>query len=260
VYLNINQSEFDDYIYRVISYDRFLELFDSCKNILVKPKLWDDTFENLTLKSKIKYPDGLQIDLDTHERLYGQCWTTSRASDAMWRIYSPDRKSVRIRTTIGKLLTSILIANADTPMVDSCIGRVKYLSESKIISQAKQAFSDNGKMTFGSLFRSLLVKRKAFSHEKEIRLIHLDWGFEIPTDDIYSYDIDPHQLISQVMIDPRISYEEFKTIKAEIEEKTGFKGTIKRSLLYRLPEAITVEMEQNIVGQKFRKHQSFTSF
>jgi len=256
VYLNIKESEYDDHIYRVISYDRFLEFFDSCKNTLVKPKLWEDTFENFTLKSKLKYPDGSEITLDTHERLYGQCWTTSKASDAMWRIYSPDKRSVRIRTTINKLLASISIANVDTAMADSCIGKVKYLSESKITSQAKQAFSNNGQMTFGNLFRSLLVKRKAFLHEKEIRLIHLDWGFDIPSDDIYKYEIDPHELITQVMIDPRISFEEYKDIKADIEAKTGYQGDIKRSLLYRLPETVTVEVEQNITSQSTRTQQS----
>ena len=249
MYLNVKKSENDAYIYRIISYARFLELFDSYKNTLVKPKLWEDTFENFTLKSKLKYPDGSEITLDTQERLYGQCWTTSKASDAMWRIYSPDKRSVRIRTTIDKLLTSISIANVDTAMVDSCIGKVKYWSESKIISQAKQAFSNNGQLEFGNLFKSVLVKRKAFSHEKEIRLIHLDWGFKIPSDDIYQYEIDPHDLITQVMIDPRISFDEYKNIKANIKTITGYQGDIKRSLLYRLPETVTVEVEQNMPSQ-----------
>lgn len=257
MYLNIKESEFDDHIYRIISYDRFLEIFDSCKNTLVKPKLWEDTFENFTLKSKLRYPDGSEIALDTHERLYGQCWTTSKASDAMWRLYSPDKRSVRIRTTIDKLLTSIDIANVDAAMTESCIGKVKYLSESKITSQAKKAFSNNGQMSFGNLFRSLLVKRKAFSHEKETRLIHLDWGFKLPSEDIYKYEIEPHELITQVMIDPRISYEEFKNIKIDIETKTGYQGDIKRSLLYRLPKTVTVEVEQNITSPSTRAQQSY---
>lgn len=249
MYLNIEDNEYDNYIYRIISYDRFLELFNTNKNTLVKPKLWEDTFENFTLKSKLKFPDGDEIELDTHERLYGQCWTTSRASDAMWRIYSPDKKGIRIRTTIDKLLSSLDMANVDVAMTESCIGKVDYISEAKITEQAKKAFSDNGQMTFGSLFRSLLVKRKAFEHENEIRLIHLDWGYSLPKDNIYNYDIDPHELISQVMIDPRISYEEFQKIKNEIKKSTGYQGDIKRSLLYRLPEAVTVEVNQNITSK-----------
>lgn len=259
MYLNLKESELNNHIYRIISYERFLELFDNEKNTLVKPKLWEDTYENFTLKSKLKFPDGSVIALDTHERLYGQCWTTSKASDAMWRIYSPDKKGIRIRTTIDKLLTSLDIANIDTAMTESCIGKVKYKTETSIMAQAKKAFTSNGQMTFGSLFRSLLVKRKAFNHEKEVRLIHLDWGYELPKDDIYSYEIDPHDLISQVMIDPRISYNEFKTIKRDIKQRTGYKGKIKRSLLYRLPETVTLDVEQNITSAS-KKGQATRSF
>jgi hypothetical protein len=137
--------------------------------------------------------------------MFGQCWTTSKASDAMWRIYSHDKKGVRIRTTVNKLLGSLFMANIDTRMVESCIGKVVYKSDKKLVASAKKAFTKDGKMTFGNLFRSLLIKRKAFEHEKEIRLIHLDWGYELPKNDIYSYEIDPHDLISQVMIDPRVT-------------------------------------------------------
>ena len=79
--------------------------------------------------------------------------------------------------------------------------------------------------------------------------IHLDWGYKLPKEDIYSYDIDPHDLITQVMIDPRISYDEFKKIHNDIKQETGYMGDIKRSLLYRLPDSLTIEVEQNITHQ-----------
>jgi hypothetical protein len=249
MYLNLEESEYDNHIYRIISYERFLELFENRKNTLVKPKLWEDTFENFALKSKLKLPDNTEIELDTHERLYGQCWTTSKASDAMWRIYSQDKKGIRIRTTVEKLLASLDMANVETAMTESCIGKVEYKPEATIMSQARKAFSRDGRITFGSLFRSILIKRKAFDHEKEVRLIHLDWGYELPTEDIYSYEIDPHELITQVMIDPRISYDEFKKIQNDIKHETGYMGDIKRSLLYRLPDTLTIEVEQNISNQ-----------
>lgn len=248
MYLNLQELEYNDYIYRIISYERFIEMFDTRKNTLVKPKLWEDTFENFVLKSKLKFPDGSEIMLDTHERLYGQCWTRSNASDAMWRIYSHNQSGIRIRTTVDKLLNSLLIANIDKIRSEVCIGKVNYEYESEITAMAKKAFTKNGQMTFESLFRSLLLKRKAFAHENEIRLIKLDWGNELPKNDIFSYDIDPHELITQVMIDPRISYENFKNIKNDIRKRTGYLGDIKRSLLYRLPETLTVEVEQNITS------------
>lgn len=248
MYLNLQESEFNQNIYRIISYDRFIELFKTKKNALVKPKLWEDTFENFTLKSKLKYPGNTEIELDTHERLYGQCWTTSKASDAMWRIYSPDKKGIRIRTTIDNLFTSLSIALTESRMTEPCVGRVKYRSEEKILDKARNAFSSDGRMTFGSLFNSILIKRKAFKHENEIRLLYLDWGYDLPKSDIFRYEIDPHKLITQVMIDPRISYDDFKLIKEDITKKTDYRGDIKRSLLYRLPESLTIELDQNIIG------------
>lgn len=256
MYLNLEECEYDNHIYRIISYERFVELFDNRKNTLVKPKLWEDTFENFALKSKLKFPNGSEILLDTHERLYGQCWTTSKASDAMWRIYSHNKKSIRIRTTVDKLLTSLSNDNVDKAMTEACIGKVEYKSESKIMALAKKAFTKSGQMTFGSLFRTLLVKRKAFEHEKEIRLIQLDWGKELPQNDIFSYEIDPHELITQIMIDPRISDQEFKKITNDIRQRTGYQGEIKKSLLYRLPKTVTIEVEQNITSQSTRTQQS----
>ena len=141
-------------------------------------------------------------------------------------------------------------------MTQECIGKVEYIPETEIIKRAKNAFNNDGQMTFGSLFRSLLVKHRAFEHEKEIRLIHLDWGYDLPENDIYQYEIEPHNLITQVMIDPRVSYDEFKSIKNDIQQKTGYQGDIKRSLLYRLPETVTVEVEQNITSQTTRTQTS----
>jgi len=229
-------------------YERFFQLFESRKNTLVKPKLWEDTFENLALKSKLKFSDGTEVYLDAHERLYGQCWTTSKASDAMWRIYSPNKNGIRIRTTIGKLLSSLDLANVNSVMAESCIGKVEYKSETAIMSHARKSFSQDGRMTFGNLFQSLLIKRKAFEHEKEIRLIYLDWGYRFPSENIYSYEVDPHELITQIMIDPRITYDEFKKLRNDIKQRTGYTGKIKRSLLYRLPETITIEFEQNMTS------------
>lgn len=131
-------------------------------------------------------------------------------------------------------------------MTQTCIGKVEYLKENEIVSRAKKAFANNGRITFESLFHSLLHKRKAFAHEKEIRLAYLDWGYRLPQSDIYQYEIDPHELITQVMVDPRVSYEDFKGIKNEIQSITSYQGEIKRSLLYRLPETVTIDVEQNI--------------
>ena len=244
MYLNLEKSDLDKYVYRMISYSRLVELFQTQKNTLVKPKLWDDTFENFVLKSKLRTPDGKLIEYDVHDRIYGQCWTLEKSSDAMWRIYSPDKKRIRIRTTIGDLLDSISLASVTTNHCEHSVGKVEYLTEKTLVRRAKNTFENDGQVRFGNLFKSLLIKRKAFKHENEMRLMILDWSENAGKEDIYKYSIDPHSLISQMMIDPRISYSEFKKIRSKIRSKTRFEGEVKRSLLYRLPEDLIFNINE----------------
>jgi len=244
MYLNLKESELKQYVYRTISLDRLIELFKTSENTLVKPELWDDTFENFVLKSKLHTPNGKIIEYDVHKRIYGQCWTLEKSSDAMWRIYSPDKNSIRIRTTIEKLLDSISIATVGTKYCEHSIGKVEYLAEKNLIRRAKDTFEKDGQITFGNLFKSLLIKRKAFKHENEIRLLFLDWSEDAGKNKIFKYSIEPHKLFSQMMIDPRIPYGEFKQIELDIRNKTGFKGNIKRSLLYRLPEDLLFNVSE----------------
>ena len=248
MYLNLEDDELDQYVYRIIPYDRFIELFKTSQNTLVKPNVWEDKFENFALKSKINFPNGDSVELDVHERMYGQCWTREKSSDAMWRIYSPDRNGIRIRTTINNLIDSIGIATVNFSYSEYCVGKVLYKSEREIIEDARNSFDENGRLTFGSLFRSLLIKRKAFQHENEIRVLHFDWREKMPGYKLFKYEIDPHSLISQVMIDPRIPYKEFLEVKSRIIHETGYQGDIKRSLLYKLPEPLTIVAQQNITS------------
>jgi len=87
-----------------------------------------------------------------------------------------------------------------------------------------------------------LLKRKAFRHENEVRLLFLDWSDSFIENDIFKYDIDPHSLISQITIDPRITYKKFSEIKSKIQKVTKYQGEIARSTLYKLPEDIVIEV------------------
>lgn len=78
-------------VYRVIPRHRFFELFSERKNALVLPANWDDPFENFILRSQVQTADGKIDKFLLHNKLYGQCWTLHKRSDAMWRIYSPNK-------------------------------------------------------------------------------------------------------------------------------------------------------------------------
>lgn len=88
-FIYIKQPDYSTKIYRIFSTNRLIELFEKKENALVKPELWDDPFENFILKIPEKGSKS-----KPNKRGYGQCWTLNFESDAMWRIYSPDKKGL----------------------------------------------------------------------------------------------------------------------------------------------------------------------
>ncbi|EJM10594.1 Protein of unknown function (DUF2971) [Pseudomonas sp. GM21] len=246
MHLNLDEAELKQHAYRTISYARLIELFSTKQNTLVKPSLWEDTFENFALKSKLRDETGRQIEYDIHNRMYGQCWTLEKSSDAMWRIYSSNKDGIRIRTTIVQLLDSLCSATIDRKNCEHCIGKVEYLREADLVKRAKDTFTPHGEITLGKLFSSLLLKRRAFRHENEVRLMFCDWAEGAGENKLLKYNIEPHKLITQIMIDPRVSYEAFKLIEQDIRQRTAYQGEIKRSLLYRLPESLTFDVQAKI--------------
>lgn len=228
-------------IYRVLSKERLFQLFSEKQNALVRPSKWEDPFENFILKAPVRLASGEMGSFNFHNDVFGQCWTLHKTSDAMWRIYSPDRDAVRIRTTVGKLLDSLSEANVGHESDRCFIGRVTYPTEVKLRTFAQNVFKDG--LRAEAVVRSLLVKRRAFEHEKEVRLIYFETQPVVHKNGVYRYPLDPISVFNQVMIDPRLSVEGYKALKREIIDRTGMeKGNIKRSLLYKPPEGFVVSL------------------
>src|SRR5215211_4029195 len=82
-YIHLEPDDLDRKIYRVFSLERLLELISSKQNVLVKPLLWDDPFENFILRATAKY-EGRNVHFEAKDFLYGQCWSLNEESDAMW--------------------------------------------------------------------------------------------------------------------------------------------------------------------------------
>ena len=234
-YIDLDLEVKDQYIYRIISLDRLYELFSTKQNVLVSPKKWEDPFENFIMNLKARLPDGEVVGLGFRNDFCGQCWTRHKASDAMWRIYSPESNGVRIRTTVPKLAASLASTLGEWKNVQCFIGKVKYLNNSKLMAFANTVFKGHINPPAHILAKTLLVKRPAFRHENEVRLLYFEKK-NGKTNNIYKYHVDPHSLIDQIMIDPRVEYTEFKKIKNDIKNIIGFKARILRSMLYTPPK------------------------
>ncbi|EPK9348293.1 TPA: DUF2971 domain-containing protein, partial [Klebsiella pneumoniae] len=104
----ININNIDTPVYRIFSYERFIELITTNQLVLVQPSMWDDPYENFFLKTEVVSDDGEFGSLESLcNSWYGQCWTENEDTDAMWRIYSPEKRGVRVKTTIRKLFLTL---------------------------------------------------------------------------------------------------------------------------------------------------------
>ena len=84
--------------------------------------------------------------------------------------------------------------------------------------------------------RTLLVKRPAFRHEAEVRLLW--YAAKDSADGLFRYAVNPHELVDQIMIDPRLPTAEYYKAKMMIRNQTGYSGKILRSLIYAPPSEL----------------------
>jgi len=153
------------------------------------------------------------------QRYYGQCWSMSKDSDAMWRIYSPDKRSVRIRTKFGKMM-EIMNQTRGIMWTSPLFGKVVYRSKEDMETWLKKVEDEGWGMFMHYLSDSLFFKRPEFSHENEVRfLIHQTDTYEVK--DYFEMDIPAKDFIEEIALDPRLSADEYKEYAKEIEEKAA---------------------------------------
>lgn len=247
MYLGLSESDLDTKVYRIIPIERMFQLFHENKNVLVRPKLWSDPWENLIFNSTFKRDDQI-VDVEYKDRIYGQCWTYETASDAMWQIYSPIATGVRIKTSIRKLANIFCGQMRKWTHSQCAIGEVAYLREKKFEMYRKDPFPHG--VNQESFFDSLLKKRNAYKHENELRILFTssDDNDDAPewfSDDgnLFFSDFDARNTIEQIMLHPGLDPALGDVMKTSISNATGFPiDKIKRSLLYKKPDPITVAL------------------
>jgi hypothetical protein len=242
-FLNLRPQDTERRIYRIFSIQRFLEMCASHKNTLVRPALWDDPFENFVLRSIAILAGREKASIGFKDALYGQCWTFQRDSDAMWRIYSPDKMGVRVRTTVAALHEALRIGCPQFSELSCFIGRVEYLPQRELLRMLEDGGVASGVLDPSGRGQAstLLIKRKEFRHEQEVRLVYFNHD-RAHTSDLYRHPIDPFQLIDEVAFDPRLSDELLQLFSAHVTGLGFEKTSVIRSPLYRLP-ALQLRLE-----------------
>jgi hypothetical protein len=164
-------EEFDQPVYRIMREQHVLSLFQDSRNAMSRFGNWKDKFENFLMRSGHEV-NGIKSDNVLREKMVAQCWTKEKYSEAMWGIYAnePAGRFLRIKSTPRKLLKAL--CDAQPLLADELcrVGRVDYKKTDEIREWYDQNKSADVNQQL--LFQSLLLKRKAFSHEKEVRLMH----------------------------------------------------------------------------------------
>ncbi|WP_296201786.1 hypothetical protein [uncultured Hyphomicrobium sp.] len=247
--IRLENADLDQFIYRIYPLDRFKTLLTSKEDALVNPTRWQDPFEDFFLERTRVMDDltGAPIPLkNLAEDWYGQCWSFNRDTDAMWRIYSPDPTvavGVKARTTIRKLFENISAIGSPSPELQFFVGRVAYLEENQITSMMNElTFADVAIGGQGDRFADLLcMKRTAFQHESELRLLFQD--VEFPNQPkrgvagVFRYPLDAATVFEEVVLDPRLEDPDVTRITQELRA-AGCTISINRSPLYQTPRFI----------------------
>jgi hypothetical protein len=242
---------------RIFSIERLEQLFLEKTLVLVRPKKWEDPFENCFLQCYIEETDGTRISMEHLMRdWYGLCWTRSLETDALWRIYShppivgnkDEFQGIRISTTLNKLVKALWDTDDTFASLNYFIGSVRYETQADIetwLNSANFLSISIGGQNVG-FAETLLIKRTAFSHEDEIRMLacatsekakrRIDEG----DSNLFRVSIDPAGLIDGIMVDPRLQPKLANAMIARVRN-LGYKGSVSQSDLYQFnPRAIRV--------------------
>ena len=222
-------------IYRLYSPKYFRKVLNDRRLTLVKPTLWEDPFENALLRCRIRFPDGKNISLaPLRERLYAQCWTVCVESDDLWRIYSPKMEGIKVESTV-RCISRTLYKRNHKAASRYFLGRVRYHSEQELrtwLGSPDGAQSLLFKPKKRGYAESLLVKREAFSHEQEVRMIYVEEELgRAKRKEFHQVRVEPNQFFKSVTLDPRLETKVYRQQEQKIRD-WGYMGPIGQSLLY----------------------------
>ena len=223
-------ESFDLVMYKYIRLDYVLNMLETKKLRLYNIKKWEDVYENFVDKEDIHLLNSEREELKLSS-YYCQSWTAQEESDAMWRIYSNGGAVVRVMT-VYPLIYCALGGWNDNHKEDPIWPTIDYVfyADEEEINKWLLLNTPMNYWAFGELqSEGIFIKRREFEHEKEIRVVMRS---NIIEKEYIEIVFDPNQVFREIVIDPRVSEEEFIRQRDCLIEH-GFDGKkIKKSTLY----------------------------
>jgi hypothetical protein len=240
-------GELDRPLYRIFPLWAFEDMLRVRRLVLVPPSYWEDPREDIPESIIMQRPDNKQKGLSSYlNPARCQCWSFESESDSLLRAYSrvtidelhkrntePRNEGVMVRTTPRKLSEALTEWADRVTWGKFYLGRVEYLPHEEASQKIVNILSNKGPVEIGrgeNRAQSLLLKRQAFSHEDEVRLI---WVCDVQRDvpKPMTVNANPNDFIEEVTFDPRLI--RFELLERQQSAKAlGYEGAFAESRRY----------------------------
>lgn len=222
--------------FRIMKEEHLVSMFQNKELVLVNPNKWEDPFE--AHWASLFNKDRVLNDLN----FYGLCFTKDSRSDAMWKIYSAEKKGIRIRIDKKKFWKSLQGAYSSGSLGQTpelYFGEVQYCNDAELVSISKDYDFEKVGNEKG-LVLPWFAKRNAFKYEMELRLLLAEMpDSHYKTLTLYKIPLNPRDFITSLQLDGRLSETDFINKRKELSKKTGFPSQyIIQSQLYKLPKEL----------------------
>ncbi len=212
-------------LFRYISLSQFVSFVESGQTHLSKVREWRDTWELPTSRLPTLMETGeLEYPLwSISEETFGQSWSLLSESDAMWRIYSPQKEGLMIQSSVSNFVLFDEIRYGLLAPV------VYYQDLREGINELKR------RPDYVPLFAPAFLKRRAFEHEHEVRLVTANdercLGARHSRSSHIQTTLDPLKFIEAITVDPRGSDWYVEAIQMYCR-RVGFSIEPRKSELY----------------------------
>ena len=122
---------------------------------------------------------------------------------------------------------------------------MKYMPREELLQDITNGVGKVGKSIFDypdNLANIAFLKRQAFAHEAEVRLIFVS-DDPTPKTNLMRVQIDPNEVFDEVTFDPRLEVEQRE--RHDVTRDLGYTGNIVESELYMRSELIVQLPDRN---------------
>ncbi len=210
----------DTSIWRYFTQDRFLDALQSRTMYFASAQQFEDPFEGAVAVQAHDFPiDPRYAEPESTELAFQQLrrytkissWhVADYESDAMWKLYTGERKGIAVHSTIGRATAAFMPFRLEPTfgVEEPMQGMVRYvdLRESRLRAGLEDRF---------------FHKHRAFESEREFRFaislrMAAEYGVAVPTEGI-RVPFSPHELIQEILLGPSLSQAERTTFMQRYE-------------------------------------------